>query len=91
MNCADFAELNDGQSSTGDEQIVKSRLEELARYERDGAHWVGTRLVSALKGGKKEDRTRKADAVTLFLGVAEHYADLYLVRDLSNQLKNGEH
>ena len=91
VNCADFAELNDGQSSAGDEQIVKGRLEELARYERDGAHWVGTRLVSALKGGKKEDRTRKADAVTLFLGVAELYADLYLVRDLSNQLKNGEH
>ena len=87
VNCADFAELNDRQAP-GDEKIVKARLEELAQYERDAAVWVGTRLVSALSGERK-DRGRKADAVRLFLGVAELYADFYVVRDLSNRLNGG--
>lgn len=36
-------------------------------------------------GGK--DGERKADAVRLCLGVAELYADVYLVKNLSNKLK----
>ena len=89
VNCADFAELNDGQAP-GDEKIVKARLEELAQYERDVAVWVGTRLVRALKGGERKDNGRKADAVKLFLGVAELYADVYVVRDFSNRLNGGD-
>ncbi|KAK3168218.1 hypothetical protein OEA41_004664 [Lepraria neglecta] len=88
VNCADFAELNDGQAP-GDEKIVKPRLEELAQYERDAAIRVGTRLTSALKGSERKDRGRKADAVRLFWGVAELYADVYVVRGLSNRLNGG--
>jgi hypothetical protein len=85
VNCADFAELNNGQAP-GDEETVKGRLKELAQYERDAAGWVGARLVHALRYGEGKDGERNADAVGLFLGVAELYADVYLVKDLSNKL-----
>ncbi|KAL8861932.1 MAG: hypothetical protein Q9178_001802 [Gyalolechia marmorata] len=87
-----------------DEQIQlaspKTRLETLAAYERDAADLAGARLVSALlasgtpdsKGGLYGQRKRKrwANAVRLFSGVAELYADIYLVKDLSNRQQDGE-
>ncbi|KAL9100074.1 MAG: hypothetical protein Q9163_004515 [Psora crenata] len=91
VNCGDFAELTDDDEQVpGDGRVVKARLEELARYERDAVGWVGTRLVRDLKsGGVVKDRARKANAVRLFLGVAELYADLYVVKDLSNNKLHG--
>ena len=82
VNCVDFAELDEGRGV----ETAKRRLLELARYERDAASWVGTRLMGELRLGRGKDGRRKADAVRLFLGVAELYADLYEMRDLSNRL-----
>lgn len=85
-------------------QQAKARLEELAAYERDAAHLAGAKLIRALLGddrttsgcgGSQEwvpghgSRTRRTDAVNLFLGVAELYADIYVVRDLSNKQQDG--
>ncbi|KAI4199737.1 MAG: hypothetical protein LQ348_001827 [Seirophora lacunosa] len=86
---------------------AKARLETLAAYERDAAGLAGARLISALLTGdgcsssdaagnglfcSRRKRMKWADAVRLFLGVAELYADLYLVKDLSNrqQQQDGE-
>lgn len=85
VNCADFPELGDEQIPE-EGKTVKVRLQELAQYERDAANWVGTMLVSASEDGKGKENGGKADAVRLFLGVAELYADVYLVKDLSNRL-----
>ena len=85
VNCVDFAELNDEQAA----KTAKMRLVELAQYERDAAVWAGARLMSELRDSEGRENVRKADAVRLFLGVAELYADLYEVRDLSNRLGGG--
>lgn len=85
VNCVDFAELNNGQGP----ETAKKRLVELAQYERDAAGWVGARLMSELRSGEGKDKVRKAAAVRLFLGVAELYADVYEVKDLSNMLNGG--
>ncbi|KAL8836472.1 MAG: hypothetical protein Q9170_002905 [Blastenia crenularia] len=83
---------------------AKARLEILAAYERDAVDLAGSRLVDAilaggikssvLWSGQRRKRERWANVVRLFLGVAELYADLYLMKDLSNkqqQQQKGEH
>ena len=86
VNCADFAELTNGKELVEGEDQVKKRLVMLAQYEREAGYWVGTKLINRLRNGEGREMKRKADAVSLFLGVAELYADIYVVRDLSNRL-----
>ncbi|KAL8725341.1 MAG: hypothetical protein Q9166_007401 [cf. Caloplaca sp. 2 TL-2023] len=90
VNCADFAALSDGQVPR-DERKAKECLEGLASYEREAAQWVGTRLMDALERCWGKESRRKADAVKLFLNVAELYADVYVVKDLSNRLEPEAH
>ena len=87
LNCTDFPELNDG-GGPADTEVAKGRLEDLAQYEREAAQWVTTRLVSALESEGGKDGRRKTNAVRLFSGVAELYADVYMVKDLSNRQNN---
>ena len=83
VNCVDFAELSDGHPP----EVAKRRLLELAQYERDAAAWVGARLTGELRAGEVKGKgRRKVDAVRLFAGVSELYADMYEVRDLSNRV-----
>ncbi|KAL9009629.1 MAG: hypothetical protein Q9173_005365 [Seirophora scorigena] len=99
--------LEEGADAKTQLARAKARLETLAAYERDAAALAGARLISALLAGggtsssdpagsgpfcSRRKRMKWADAVRLFLGVAELYADLYLVKDLSNrqQQQDGE-
>ncbi|KAG7007773.1 FAD-dependent monooxygenase [Physcia stellaris] len=86
LNCVDFAEVHNYQAT----EAAKTRLKEMAQYERDAARWVGLRLIGELQADEGKDKARKADTVRLFLGVAELYADIYVLRDLSNRLDGGK-
>lgn len=91
---------------------AKARVETLAAYEREALDLAGSRLVDAILAGggnssdsdsaplflsgQRRKREKWANAVRLFLGVAELYADLYIMNDLSNkqqqqQQQEGEH
>ena len=85
LRSVDFAEVHIGDGI----QVAKTRLKGLARYENGAARWVGARLIAKLQAGEGEDKARKADAVRLFLGLVEFYADIHVLKALSNRPDGG--
>lgn len=85
VSCLNFREFHDDaeDGGMGNEKMIKSRVEAVARYEREAMSWVEENLVSALG---QQARGRKGKAVKLFAGVSRLYADVYVVRDLSNRV-----
>lgn len=67
------------------EMTLKMEVFELAKYERESANTVLLKLNNELRGNNRRGE-RVADALTLFSSVSEVYADIYVVRDLSNKL-----
>ena len=70
------------------EAELKSQLLDLVQYERMCARGASRALFQSMRAsdeGKRE--TRVMDAIRLFVGVAEFYADMYVARDLSNRVK----
>ena len=72
------------------EKMLKEELLRLAEYERNCADLASERLLKTLeskeRGIGRETAKLKANGVRLFLGVTNLYADLYVARDLSNQV-----
>lgn len=65
VSCVDLLDLNE------DELPAKKVLIRLAQRERSAMRWCSTELVEDLGKGEM------ADAMRLFQGVAELYADIY--------------
>lgn len=68
------------------ESKLKTAVLQLAEYERACVGMVAGRLVEGLKASGKMGK-RTADAVGLFVAVTELYAEMYVVRDLTNRVK----
>ncbi|KAL9062537.1 MAG: hypothetical protein Q9161_009791 [Pseudevernia consocians] len=97
VNSTNFPEFHDPDihfhsTSYGEERLaieetrLKADLLALARYERENADSVADKLLERLRmSGSSKDRT-KADGIALFVGVTALYADMYVERDLSNQI-----
>ena len=85
VSCLNFTDFHDDaeDGGMGSEEVVKERVKAVARYEREAMGWVEEKLVETLG---KQARRRKVRAVKLFGSVARLYADVYAVRDLSNQV-----
>ena len=85
VNCVNFREFHGNGDGGGEEcdgvEAVKGRVERVARFEREAVGWVGGRLAGELEG--------RRGGVRLFGGVAGLYADVYVVRDLSNRVAGG--
>ena len=65
----------------------KAQVLEIAVHEREAAAVALAKLLKALEGRRGEDGRRIARVMRLFIGVSELYADIYVARDLSNQVK----
>lgn len=71
--------------STASQAALKAEMLEMAQHERECADTVLEKLVKELRRSIGTS-WRVADAMTLFTGVSELYADIYVTRDLSNQV-----
>lgn len=91
-NMNDLSISTDEKMGLTDKKMLKEELLRLAEHERKCADLASERLLKTLKskeiGVGRESAKLKADGVRLFLGVTSLYADLYVARDLSNQVKN---
>ncbi len=98
INFPEFhANMNDLPISTDekvrltDKKMLKEELLRLTVHERKCADLAFERLLKTLKSKEieveRESAKLKANDVRLFLGMTSLYADLYVARDLSNQVK----
>lgn len=79
--------LGQGKNQLEVEVGLKIDLLALAQYERGCAHAAAEKLLVELKRGSLHQRKEVTDGVTLFMGVTALFADLYVMRDLSNPVK----
>ncbi|KAL8688302.1 MAG: hypothetical protein Q9218_005753 [Villophora microphyllina] len=100
VNCVNFAEFHEhdhtananevGGGGEDGEKLVKVKMEQLARYEREEMGVTRGKLVEEIRRAGGEGWEKKVSAVRLVGEVAELYADIYVVRDLSNRIKGKE-
>lgn len=93
INCANFAEFHtepmrmESESTEEGEVDLKKKVLVLAQYEREFMDHTGMKLINALKSCGRAREEKIGRAVALFMGTAALYADMYVVRDLSNQVQ----
>lgn len=89
INCANFAEFHIDKVDTKEEEAeLKKKLLMLAEYEREAVDRTGERLIEALNRSGRGREKKIARAVTLFMGTTALFADIYVVRDLSNSIRH---
>lgn len=74
------------ESTEEKEQRLKMEVLGLAEYERELVTVGKKSLVAELRKGTSEEQ-RAAEAVRLFVGVTELYAEMYVLKDLTNRVK----
>lgn len=90
LNSIDFADFHhDGELGGNDAGLEASmaQLMWIAEYERQGMEAAMTRL-DEIGGGNKPIR-EILDAVRLFISVTDLYGQIYVIRDLTNHVKQG--
>ena len=90
-NYANHSASDTEKAAAGNERRLKEELLELATHERHSAHIAAESLLKELveykgKEGGIRKKKEKVDALRLFIGAAELYADLYVARDVSNRV-----
>ncbi|KAI4193025.1 MAG: hypothetical protein LQ350_008502 [Teloschistes chrysophthalmus] len=90
LNCVNFAEFHEaddvGAVGISPRELVKERLEQLARFEREEMRAVGRKLVEEILRAGGKDCERRANLIKLIGEVAELYTEIYTVRDISNRV-----
>lgn len=92
LNSLDFADFHhSGEESSrfdADVDAGKTQLMWIAEYERRGMEAAMTRLEEEVGGDNRLGR-EVLDAVRLFISVTDLYGKIYVIRDLTNRVKQG--
>lgn len=93
LNSLDFADFHhSGEERSGadaaDVDAGKTQLMWIAEYERRGMEAAMTRLEEEIGGDNRLGR-EVLDAVRLFISVTDLYGEIYVIRDLTNRVKQG--
>ncbi|KAG6355250.1 hypothetical protein INS49_004332 [Diaporthe citri] len=91
LNSIDFADFHhDGERGGLDTDLEasKTQLMWIAEYERQGMEAAMARLEGDVGGGNRLGR-EILDAVRLFISVTDLYGEIYVIRDITNRVKQG--
>lgn len=91
LNSIDFGEFHHDVEHSGIDahlEASKTQLMWIAEYERQGMKAAMGRLHGEIDGGNRLGR-EILDAVRLFISVTDLYGQIYVIRDLTNRVKQG--
>lgn len=91
LNSLDFADFHHGGERCGldaDVEANKAQLMWIAEYERRGMEAAMTRLEEEI-GGENRLGREILDPVRLFISVTDLYGEIYVIKDLTNRVKQG--
>ena len=89
VNFAEFHnELTDIESPDARQDELKRKLLVLAEYERKTADYPGRMLIETLETSRRAREEQIARAVVLFISTVDLYAELSVVKDVSNPVKH---
>lgn len=91
LNSLDFADFHrdgEGGGLDADVDASKAQLMWVAEYERRGMEAAMKRLEEEIGGDNRLGR-EILDAVRLFISVTDLYGEIYVIRDLTNRVKQG--
>lgn len=91
LNSLDFADFHHSGERSGldaDMEASKTQLMWIAEYERRGMEAAMARLEEEIGGGNRLGR-EILEAVRLFITVTDLYGEIYVIRDITNRVKQG--
>ncbi|KAK7731892.1 hypothetical protein SLS63_005189 [Diaporthe eres] len=88
LDFADFHRNGEGGGLDADVDASKAQLMWVAEYERRGMEAAMKRLGEEIGGDNRLGR-EILDAVRLFISVTDLYGEIYVIRDLTNRVKQG--
>ncbi|KAL9577578.1 MAG: hypothetical protein Q9212_006278, partial [Teloschistes hypoglaucus] len=89
LNCVNFAEFHEADDDVGavgmsPRGLVKERLGQLARFEREEMRTAGRKLEEEILRAGAKDWSRRANSIKLIGEVAELYTEIYTIKDISS-------